>query len=307
MCTVITKENLIGRTLDYECSFGEQLVILPKGYSFELIHEGTICAKNQIMGICHMAEGVPLFYEGINDRGVGAYALNFPRYACYNKVTEGKLNLASFEVIGYILSVASSLEEALNMLSNLNITDDSFSDNLPPTTMHWLIADREGSAVIEPLASGVKICKNPIGVLTNSPPLEYHLTRLSEIASLHPGAPENRLIKNAKGTHYSRGMGAMGLPGDFSSGSRFLRAAFVKENTITGKEGEVESLFHIMDSVAVPLGCSETENGEPVSTIYTSVSDLDRGMYYYTTYKSRKIRCISLNMGLIDGVKIFDF
>lgn len=306
MCTVVAKGNYIGRTLDYECSFGEQLVILPKGYLFGLIHEGEIRSKHRIMGICNIAEGDPLFYEGINDSGVGAYALNFPGYACYNKAREGKLNLASFEVISYILSLASSLDAALKMLNALHITDDSFSDSLPPTPMHWLIADTEGSAVIEPLKGGVEICKNPVGVLTNSPPLDYHLTRLSEIISLHPGTPENRLFTNENQPPYSRGMGAIGLPGDFSSVSRFLRAAFVKNNTVTSDEGEVESLFHIMDSVAVPLGCSLSESGEPVSTIYTSVSDLDRGMYYYTTYKSREIKSISFNMGLNDRMQALD-
>ncbi len=296
MCTVIAKNNFIGRTLDYERSFGEQIVVLQKGYHIRLVHEGEVRAEHRIMGICHMADGVPLFYEGINDKGVGAYALNFPKYACYNKRQEGSLNLASFEVISYILAKAESLKEALRLVEGLNITDDSFSESLSPTPMHWLVADRDGSAVIEPLSSGVKICENPVGVLTNSPPLDYHLTRLSEITALHPGAPENKLSKGEKSLPYSRGMGALGLPGDFSSVSRFLRAVFVKENTVTGKEGEVNSLFHIMNSVAVPRGCSQSESEEPVCTIYTSVADLDRGIYYYTTYDRGEIRSVNFDL-----------
>ena len=290
MCTAIARGNLAGRTLDYECSFGEKIVVLPKGYSFRLVHEGKIRSRHRIIGICHMADGVPLFYDGINDCGVGVFALNFPGYASYGKKKEESLNLASFEVISYILSLASSLEEALNMLTSLNITDDSFSDGLPPTPLHWLVADREGSAVIEPLSGGVKIRPNPVGVLTNSPPFDYHLTRLSEILTLHPGAPDNRLARKLNIKPYSRGMGAMGLPGDYSSVSRFLRAAFVKENIRVGEEGDIESFFHIMDSVAVPMGCLETESGEPVKTVYTSCADLQRFKYYFTTYNNRQIR-----------------
>ncbi len=296
MCTAVAKGNLLGRTLDYNCSFGESLVILPKGYSFKLKYEGEIRAKTKIMGVCYKAGEIPLFYDGINESGVGICALNFPKYAVYRDREEKKLNLASFEVISYILSLASSLKEALRLIENLNITNDSFGDGLPTTPMHWIIADREESAVVEPLAFGVKITKNPVGALTNAPPLDYHLTRLSEIVALHPGEPENYLLWDKETKPYARGMGAIGLPGDFSSVSRFLRAVFVKENIIVGGEGEVESFFHIMSSVSVPRGCALSEEGEPVSTIYTSCADLSEGVYYLKAYDSSHNKKINFNM-----------
>lgn len=306
MCTALVKEGLMGRTLDYERSFGDEAVILPSGYTFRFIHEGEIKSKYRIVGTCHVENGTPLFYDGINEEGVGVCALNFPQYAHYGKAAVGRLNLASFEVISYILANAKSLEEALKMLEKLTVTDDVFSTGLPPTSLHWLVCDRAGSAVIEPLLSGVKICKNPVGVLTNAPPLDYHLTRLSEYTALHPGAPENRLL-NEETRPYSRGMGAVGLPGDFSSVSRFVKAAFVKENTRVGGEGGVESLFHIMDSVAVPSGCALSESGMAVKTIYTAIADLKNGVYYYTTYNSREIKRLNLKDFRGSEMQRFDF
>lgn len=305
MCTAIVRGNLAGRTLDYECSFGESVAVLPKDYSFRLVHEGELRSKHRIIGICHMADGIPLFYDGINDCGVGAFALNFPEYAFYSKKKEEKLNLASFELIPFVLSQSSSLSEALSLIDNLNITDDSFSKGLLPTPLHWLVCDTERCAVIEPLASEVKVWDNPVGVMTNSPPLDYHLTRLSELVSLHPGNPVNRLIKDKKTEPYSGGMGAMGLPGDYSSVSRFLRAAFVKTNTVTGNEGDVESFFHIMGSVEVPLGCSLSLDGDAVKTIYTSCADLQNGVYYYTTYENRTKKCVGFSSFAEEDTRFF--
>ncbi len=295
MCTAIHFGNFFGRTLDLECSHGEEVVVMPRGYKLHFIHEGTKIMKYSVVGTAHMAGGVPLFYDAINSAGVGVAALNFPGYAVYYDRCEEKTNLASFEVISYILGECGSLAEAKKLLLRTNITKDSFSPKLKSTPLHWMVADREGSIVCEAVSGGIRIYENFVGVMTNAPSFDFHLTRLADFMQLSPSVPENRLVPKAEIKPYSRGMGAMGLPGDFSSVSRLVRATFVKENIIVREGEELESFFHIMDAVSVPLGCATSESGEPVSTVYTSCADLDRGEYFFTTYKNRKIRKITLS------------
>ncbi len=126
-------------------------------------------------------------------------------------------------------------------MENLNLTDTPFSDNLPLAQLHWIIADRDACITVESVQDGLKIYDNPVGVLTNNPPFNYQMFNLNNYMHLAPENHGNTFSKQLELDQYSRGMGAMGLPGDLSSQSRFVRVAFVKMNSLSG-DSEAESV-----------------------------------------------------------------
>ncbi len=288
MCTAIFDDGLFGRTLDLECSYGESVVITPRGYEFNYLYEKDI-GENAIIGVAHIEKGVPLYYDGINEMGLCMAGLNFPKYAIYQPHAEGKINIASFELIPYILRNCDDLVSAIEVLKNVNITNDSFSSELQATPLHWMIADKKESIVVESGTNGLKVHKNPFGVMTNSPDFSYHKVNVSNYMGLSSKSSINTLCPNVNLENYSRGLGAFGLPGDYSSASRFIRAIYAKSNTYADKNS-VNRFFHIMDTVSVPRGCIITDTGEAVYTVYTSCMDMKGCDYYCTTYENRSIR-----------------
>jgi choloylglycine hydrolase len=291
MCTAIKfDERFFGRTLDFEHSFGEELIVTPR----DRMHIGESVNRYAIMGIGVKNGHTPLYFDGVNEWGLASAALNFPGCAVYHSIGEGKRGVSSAHLISLILGFCRSVSEARDMLGNIFISDEGADKSIPPTLLHWIVADSREAIVVESVSEGLRIYDDPIGVLTNSPDFPYQLTRLSDYPSLTAKNPESTAFDLPL---YSRGMGAIGLPGDFSSTSRFVRAGFVKENTITEESdttGEISRLFHILGAVSVPPGCIVTDEGKAVSTIYTACADLEEPAYYLTTSSCRTIRKISL-------------
>lgn len=308
MCTAIWdagERTLIGRTLDLEYSLDERIVLTPRNYPMEYLYEGRDSSHFAVLGVATVKNGIPLYYDAMNEYGLCALGLNFPKYCRYGKALEGTKNIASFEVIPMILSSCKSVDEAESLLSGAVITDDSFSSELQATPLHWMIADKSRCITVEYTESGLNIYENPVGVLTNSPCFPYHLTRLADYMGISAETPENTLSDYTPEI-YSRGMGAVGLPGDYSSSSRFVRAVFVKSHT-SPSEDAVSRFFHIADSVAVPMGCIMTDCGKPVSTVYTSCADPEFGRYYYTTYGSRAIHRAKFDPSALDSEALIKY
>ena len=166
-----------------------------------------------------------------------------------------------------------------------------------------MIADGKKSLVAEPTAEGLKLYENPVGVLTNNPPFPMQLSRLSDYMSLTPNEPSPRFGKDLGMTNYSRGMGSIGLPGDWSSAGRFVRAVFTKECLVTGPEDadDVCGFFHILESVAVPRGCMCLAEGVYEETVYSSCCDLVDATYYYTTYSNPAVHAVKLRATDLEG------
>jgi len=312
MCTAIShisNDHYFGRTLDYELSFGERVTITPKNYTFRFKNKTILKSHYAIIGITAAEDSYPLYYDAVNEKGLCMAGLNFPVYADYKQWKKGKENIAPFELIPYVLSVCKDADEGEKLLKNVNIVNIPFNEKYPLTPLHWMVSDKKRTIVIEQVKDGLKIYDNPIGVLTNSPQFEYHLLKLSEYMNLSPNTPENRLSKKLELSPYSRGMGAIGLPGDWSSSSRFVRAAFIKENSECGKREKenVNQFFHIMDSVSQVKGCNILENGKSVYTIYSSCCNADKGTYYCCTYTNREIRKYDLFSSDLEGDSLINY
>lgn len=312
MCTAATyktKDFYFGRTLDYEISYGDQIVITPRNYPFRLRNGETLKNHYAMIGMACVMQDYPLYYDAVNEKGLGVAGLNFVGNAHYGKSMEGRNNLAQFELIPYLLGKCASVKEVRRALETVNLIDTPFMENLPVAQLHWLIADREECIVLESVRDGLKIYNNPVGVLTNNPPFDMQLFNLNNYLHLsaenRPNTFSNALSLNA----YSRGMGAIGLPGDLSSQSRFVRAAFVRMNSISG-DSEPESVsqfFHILASVDQQRGCCRLENGKCEITLYTSCCNADKGVYYYTTYDNHQISGVDMHKEDLSGENLIAY
>ncbi len=300
MCTAATyktKDFYFGRTLDYEFSYNEEITITPRNYEFKFRNKGSISNHYAIIGMAYIEENYPLYYDAINEKGLGMAGLNFVGNAYYNEQEEGKDNIAQFEFIPWILSQCATVKEAKVLIEKINILNVSFNDQLPLAQLHWIIADAESSITVEAVKEGIKVYDNPVGVLTNNPTFDKQLYALNNYINLSNKSPRNTFATDLKLQQYSRGMGAIGLPGDLSSQSRFVRATFVKMNSVsTDEENEsVSQFFHILNSVDQQRGCCQLDDGKYEITIYTSCCNVTKGIYYYTTYNNHQITAVNMH------------
>ena len=304
MCTAATyktKDFYFGRTLDYEFSYGDEVVIMPRNFPLRFRSAGSMDSHFAIIGMAYVAGNDPLFYDGINEKGLGVAGLNFVGNACYRKRAENCDNVAQFEFIAWILGQCATVREARALLSRMNILDEPYSEQLPVAQLHWIIADRDEAITVECVRDGLKVYDNPVGVLTNNPPFEQQMFALNNYRNLSPKQPENcwSIPLNA----YSRGMGALGLPGDLSSQSRFVRVAYTKMHSLSDdtETQSVSQFFHILGSVDQQRGCCEVAQGKYEITIYTSCCNADKGIYYYTTYDNHQITAVDMHRENLDG------
>lgn len=311
MCTAInfkTKNMYFGRTLDYEFSYGEKITITPREYEFKFRHLGVNSNHYAIIGMAHVFEDYPLYYEADNEKGLAVAGLNFVGNAYYRKPSLKKNNVAQYEFIPWILANFSSVAEVKEALKNINITDDEVNEKFKCASLHWLISDLNEAIVVESTSKGIKVYDNKVGVLTNNPPFEYQMFNLNNYRNLSICDPANSFSETIDLNRYSRGMGGIGLPGDLSSMSRFVRVAFHKLNSKCNDDeiSSVNQFFHIMNSVSQTRGlCAVNDNYE--ITIYTSCINLNEGKYYYTTYNNHQINMVDLHKVDLDQKDLVTF
>ena len=312
MCTAVSLQNgghYFGRNLDLEYGYREQITITPRNFPFRFRRAGEMAEHYAMIGMAYVAGGCPLYYEAVNEKGLAMAALNFPGNGVYSACRPDKQNLAPFELIPYVLGKCDSLAEAQSLLQGITVADLHFSQDLPNTPLHWMIADHTGSLVAEQMADGLHLYQNPVGVLTNNPSFDWHLTNLSNFMGISAAEPQNRFAPQLGLLPFSRGMGSLGLPGDHSSQSRFVRAAFVLHNLTARQEEEenVAGMFHILASVAMPKGCVKTPEGKEEYTRYSCCCSTAKGVYYYTTYQNPAITAVDMHNEDLDGRSLISY
>lgn len=309
MCTAVsflTADHYFGRNLDLEYSYQEAVTVTPRNLPIHF-RMGTVLESHYAMiGMATVSEGYPLYYEATNEKGLSIAGLNFPEQAVYQSKQEGMLNLAPFELIPWMLGQYESVAQVRKALENSNIWNEPFSKEFPLSPLHWLISDRDCSIIAEPMADGLKIYENPVGVLTNNPPFTYQMYHLADYINLTRHPAENRFSDKITLTPYSRGMGGMGLPGDLSSASRFVKAAFTKLNSLCGSsESEsISQFFHILGSVTQQKGLVRVRDDQYEFTLYSSCCNTAKGIYYYTTYENSQITAVDMHRCDLDGTEI---
>ena len=303
MCTAISfkgRDFYFGRTLDTEYDFGEEIVFTRRLFPhFSENDRG----RYAIIGMAKVVSEKPLFFDGMNECGLCMAALNYGKLAVYYPPHGDKNEMEPYKLIPYILSTCKNLAEARSALNNITLVNRAPASNMPVAELHFIIADSTGAITVEPDAKGLSVYENELGVLTNAPSFPFHLQNLNLHLNLTANEAENsfsnRLILKAP----CRGLGAVGLPGDPSSPSRFIRACFYKFNTppLDGAEGEcVSGILRVLDATGQILGSVRVKDGA-VKTRYTACMNANTGMYYYTTYGNPRITAVSMLLEDADG------
>ena len=305
MCTAISflsNNHYFGRNLDLSYHYQEQVVIAPRHF----LLAGTE-AHPAIIGMATVVNGYPLYYEGTNEYGLSAAALNFPGNAVYHNACKEKTAIPSYDFISFVLSRCKTVQEAEELLNNAIITGEVFAEGFPTTPLHWLIADRERTIVAESVANGLHLHCNPVGVLTNNPPFGSMMDFLTLYMGLSTEEGSNRFAPDLSLTPFTRGLGAFGLPGDFSSPSRFVRTAFVLHHSLPGDEMEsISRFFRILDIAMQPEGCV-MDGGKYQKTLYSCCCNTDKGIYYYCTAYNRQITAINMHKVDLNSNRLFLF
>ena len=313
MCTAsnyITDDHYFGRNFDYEISYNERVTITPRNYEFKFRKIDDIKSHYAIIGIAAGIDGYPLYYDACNEKGLAIAGLNFAGNAVYREIEDDMVNITPFELIPYLLGKASSVAEARELLKEINLVNINFAEELPLSPLHWMMSDGDDAIVIEPMADGLKVFDNPVGVLTNNPPFDKQLFYLNNYRNLSNKNPENTFGGDIDLDEYSRGMGGIGLPGDLSSASRFAKVAFTRANSYSSADeaSSVGQFFHILGSVEQQNGCTFIADPDLYEyTIYTSCYNTNRGMLYNRTYKNSQICAVDLNKDDLDSTELINY
>ena len=312
MCTSVffnVKSGYFGRNLDLEMSYDENVVITPRNFPFSFRKCGEMKSHYAMIGMAYVADGYPLYYDATNEKGLSMAGLNFPGNADYKEFAENFDNISPYEFLPWILGQCADLGDVRKLLSRINLINIPFSSELPLSPLHWMIADQNEAIVVESVKEGLMVYENPTGVMTNNPPFDKQLFHLNNYMQLTAGTPENRFAEGLRLDSYSRGMGAMGLPGDLSSMSRFVKAAFTCLNSVCGDSEKecVSQFFHILGSVEQQRGCVRLPGNKYEITIYSSCCNMEEGIYYYKTYENSQITAIRMRNADLDGCELVRF
>ncbi len=295
-----------GRTIEFGEKIAMNLLFVPRGYSFN----GTLPDGNQglhyqskyaFTGIGPVDENI--IADGLNEAGLSAGAFYLPGYASYPDSTiDSQKAVSPFEFVNWLLSQFASINEVKQNLSKITIVATPFKawGFAPP--LHYIVYDKQGnSLVIEPVKGHLMTYDNPLGVITNSPTFDWHMTNLQNYVNLSPLNVPPVNIEGVTIQQFSEGSGLHGLPGDFTSPSRFVRAAVFSSSEIPAKNASeaVLQAFHILNQFDIPVGAvrsydKKTGQTHTDYTMFTSVKDPQNSSYYFKTYENQTIRMISL-------------
>lgn len=309
MCTAASfknKNTYFGRTLDYEFSYGEKVTITPRNYPFEFRYLGLNNNHYAIIGMAHIHNDYPMYYDAMNEYGLGMAGLNFVGNAKYNEVIEGKENVAQFEFISFILSTCKNVLEAKNKIKEINLVKTPYNEYYPAAKLHWILRDINDCIVVEAMEDGLHIYDNKTGALTNNPPFNYQLENLKNYVSLNNDEPNKSFSFNE--AFYSRGMGSVGLPGDLTSQGRFVRVVYTAHFSVASPDenSSVNQFFHILESAWQTRGLCKINDKYEI-TIYASCMNLNEGIYYYKTYDNPQISAVYLKNENLNSSKLISY
>lgn len=313
MCTALslkTKDgyHLFGRNMDLSYSFGQAVTLVPRNFEYKDRVTGTV-KKNQyaIIGMASVIDAYPAFADAMNEKGLCCAGLNFPGYSYVEERTvEGKINLAPYDFIPWVVSNFETVEEVEKELQKVEFVAVPINDKTPLPTLHWMVADKMGkSIVVERTKEKLSVYENPIGVLTNSPTFDWHMTNLNEYIKITPTQPECTTWVGKELKPLGVGAGTNGLPGGLSSVDRFVRIAYLKSRSpeLAELESGINQFFHMLQNVAMPRGTVIDDNLHEI-TLYTSCMCQETGVYYYSTYNSYGIHAIDMNQEPLDAKEI---
>ena len=302
MCTGVRftdgKGNMyFGRNLDWSCSYGERVVITPRGYKPKSPFGAVPQVGMAIIGMGIVEDDTPLYFDCGNEKGLAVAGLNFPGYAVYaDAPREGATNVAAFEFPLWVVANHTTVDEVEAELANVTIVDEPVSPKFPSSMLHWIIGDSTRSIVVEQAEAGLQVFHDDVDVLTNQPGFAWHTENLRNYINLTSDVPGPLSWCTQELSAFGSGAGMRGLPGDYYSPSRFVREAYLNANypTQEGEKANVSKIFHILGGVSMIDGAAKMTNGEFETTIFTGAFSSATCTYYWSTYDDPAIRSVAL-------------
>lgn len=312
MCTGIRfsdgQDNLyLARNLDWTSGYGQQVVLTPTGYAPRSPFAAVGSIEHATIGMGIVEEDTPLYFDCGNDAGLAIAGLNFPGYAAYaSGPVEGAVNVAAYEFPLWVASQFASVDEVEAALQDVVIVDKPINDKYPSSLLHWIIADATRSIVVEYTSEGMHVFDDDVDVLTNQPGFAWHHENLRNYLNTSPEFPEETVLGRAHLAPFGSGSHMRGIPGDYYSPSRFVRAAYVNAHYPTkgNEEENVSRAFHTLQQVAMVDGCAAMGSGEFEITIYTGLFSSRTSTYYWNTYDDPRIRSVAMAEHPTDGDKL---
>ncbi len=309
MCTSIftqTKDNkhLLARTMDYSFPLDFNVVYLPREYDWKSAADNAEHqAKYGVLGAGRSLGTSYFLADGVNEHGLAIAELYLPQKAVYQKELEDdKINLAPHEFITWALGQFKSISDLKKSLPKVNLFNVAapLIDTITP--LHWIVTDITGNCmVIEPTQKMLHLKENPVGVMTNTPLLEWHIENLSNYLNVRPKQYEPEKFGEYTSHAFSQGTGTLGLPGGYTPPERFVRAAFFKEH-IDQAQSELEAVTNatkILSTVQIPKGIVVTTDGKEDYSQYTGMMCNESKTYYYTDYHNTRISKIEMTEELL--------
>lgn len=303
MCTGIrfTDGNgalYLARNLDWTSGYGERVVITPTGYQPRSPFEAVPAIRHAVIGMGIVEEGTPLYFDCGNDAGLAVAGLNFPGYAEYaTGPVDGKTNVAAFEFPLWVASQFSTVDEVEAALADVVIVDRPINDKYPSSLLHWIIGDADRAIVVEYTADGMHVFDDDVDVLANQPGFGWHHENLRNYLNASPVFPDELVLGRAHLVPFGSGSHMRGIPGDYSSPSRFARAAYVHAHypQQSTEQANVSRAFHTLQQVAMVDGSAAMGSGEFEKTIYTGLFSSRTTTYYWNTYDDPAIQSVALS------------
>jgi len=319
-CTGITLKSedgsfIFGRTLELAQDLNSDLIIVPRGYKYI---GSTPEGKNGMQwsvkyGFVAMNASVEptLAADGLNEKGLAVgifYLPGYTKYETYNKDLESK-TLAPIEFATWLLSNFAKVKDVKNGLGLSRVVNVAIKSWYFVPPLHFMVTDQTGaSIVIEYIDGMIKVHNNPIGVITNAPSFDWHITNLSNYVNLSPLNKTSIKLGTLKIKPFGEGSGMLGLPGDFTPPSRFIRATIFSKNVLPGKNATetVRQTFHVLNQFDIPKGiiCSKNRKKTYDKTQWTSASDTNNKQYYIHTINNRTIRKVDLKKADLNAKNI---
>lgn len=317
-CTGITLKaadgtNIPARTIEWGGSdLNSQYVIVPRGYTQQSYVPGgqkdglLFMAQYGYVGLA--VEKEEFVAEGLNEKGLSAGLFYFPGYGQYEAYTETDraTSIADLQLVSWILGSFSTVDEVIEGMKNVHVV----AMDPRASTVHWRIAEPSGRQIVIEITDGkVNVFENPLGVLTNSPGFEWQMTNLNNYVNLYPGTAKEKTLDGTALASFGAGSGFLGIPGDVTPPSRFVRAAFYQATAPKKQTAEetVLQCFQILNNFDIPVGI-EFADGEnpadiPSATQWTSATDMKDLAIYYRTMRNSAIRKVDLKTIRFDKVK----
>ncbi len=312
MCTGIRFSDghghlYLARNLDWTNGYGERVVLTPTGYATRSPFGAVARIRHAVIGMGIVEESTPLYFDCGNDAGLGVAGLNFPGYAQYApEPVDGATNVAAFEFPLWVASQFASIDEVEAALGDVVIVDRPVNREYPSSLLHWIIGDSTRAAVVEYTSDGMHVFDDDVDVLANQPGFAWHHENLRNYLNAAPDFPEDTVLGRAHLAPFGSGSHMRGIPGDYYSPSRFVRAAYVNAHypEKASEEENVSRAFHTLQQVAMVDGCAAMSSGEFEKTIYTGLFSSRTTTYYWNTYDAPAIRSVAMADHASDGTEL---